>query len=93
MADWHDDISDRFCQAQAVLTSGGANSVALVLVRAGGHAVKAEGCQSLLSPGRAGAVPRRPFQRVHEAAGKTSMAWSPWAASAANRASPSTIQA
>ncbi len=51
----HDDIPHRFRQGQTVLTScqRSGNSVSLVLVRARGHAIQAQGCQSLPSPGRA----------------------------------------
>jgi hypothetical protein len=62
-----DDISRRFRPGQTVLTSGhrSGTSVSLVLVRARGHALQAEGCQSLPGLGRAGprallAVPASP---------------------------------
>ena len=67
VADRHDDIPDRLRQGQSVLASRhrGGNSVSLVLVRPCWHAIRAEGCQSLPTPGRAGseaslAVPASP---------------------------------
>jgi hypothetical protein len=86
----NDDIPHRFRPGQTVLTSGhrSGNSVSLVLVRTRGHALRAEGCQSLPTPGRAGprtslAMPASPQGRR-----KTSMTSTSRAASASNRASP-----
>jgi hypothetical protein len=63
----YDDLPHRFRQAQTVLTGchRSSNSVSLILVRAYGHVIKPQGCQSLPSPGRAGpgaspAVPASP---------------------------------
>ena len=57
--DRHDDIPDRLRQGQSVLASRhrGGNSVSLVLIRPCWHAIQAEGCQCLLTPGRAGSEP------------------------------------